>query len=53
MDENKQNKMNKGDKNVNTKIKRYCPVTESLEESLKEMKAIREGKMPKKLGMIY
>lgn len=33
---------------MNTKTERYCPVTESLEESLKEMKAIREGKIPKK-----
>jgi len=28
--------------------KRYCTPSESLEQSLKEMKLIREGKIPKK-----
>jgi len=27
---------------------RYCTVSESLEQGLKEMKLIREGKLPKK-----
>jgi hypothetical protein len=27
---------------------RYCTVAESLEQSLKEMKLMREGKLPKK-----
>lgn len=27
---------------------RYCPVSESLEDSVKEMKSIREGKLSKK-----
>lgn len=30
------------------KVERYCPISESLEESLKEMKLMREGKLPKK-----
>ncbi|HBJ2614378.1 TPA: hypothetical protein LA742_002870 [Clostridium botulinum] len=29
-------------------VQRYCPVSESLEESLKQMKAVRSGKMKKK-----
>jgi len=29
-------------------VQRYCPVSESLDESLKQMKAIRSGKMKKK-----
>lgn len=29
-------------------VERYCPVSESLEESLKEMKLIRKGNLPKK-----
>ncbi|HID0881130.1 TPA: hypothetical protein ACXDAY_002082 [Clostridium botulinum] len=29
-------------------VERYCTVSESLEESLKQMKAIRSGKMKKK-----
>lgn len=29
-------------------VQRYCTVSESLERSLKQMKAIRSGKMKKK-----
>lgn len=33
---------------LNMEEKRYCTVKESLIESCKEVKAIREGKLPKK-----
>ncbi len=42
------NKPVKGDEDMDTLIERYCPVSESLEESLKQMKLMREGKLPKK-----
>lgn len=29
-------------------VERYCTISESLEESLKQMKLMREGKMPKR-----
>lgn len=34
--------------NMNTAIERYCSVSQSLEESLQQMKLMREGKLPKK-----
>lgn len=40
--------LEKGGDDMNTTIERYCSVTESLTESLKQMKLIREGKLPKK-----
>jgi hypothetical protein len=52
MDKDKTNKnfspLDKGDDDMNVTIDRYCTVAESLEESLKQMKLIREGKLPKK-----
>ena len=41
-------KKDKGDKNMDITVERYCSITESLEESLRQMKLIREGKLPKK-----
>jgi hypothetical protein len=38
----------KEEKDMNTVVERYCSVAESLEESLKQMKLMREGKLPKK-----
>ena len=52
-DTDEKNENNKGDDGMNGTIERYCPVTESLEKSLKEMKAMREGKMPKKTWRQY
>ncbi len=40
-------KDNKERDNMDTAV-RYCPVSESLEDSLKQMKAIREGTLPAK-----
>ncbi|WP_242862919.1 hypothetical protein, partial [Clostridium botulinum] len=39
---------NKGEEIMENVVERYCTVSESLEESLKQMKAIRSGKMKKK-----
>ncbi len=39
---------NDGGKNMNAVVERYCTVSESLEESLKQMKLIREGNLPKR-----
>lgn len=33
---------------MNVTIERYCPISESIIESCKEVKLIREGKLPKK-----
>lgn len=38
----------KGDEGMDKVIERYCPITESLEESLKQMKMIRKGQLPRK-----
>lgn len=50
MDKNKvdNSKDNKEEKNMEAIIKRPCTVLESLEESLKEMQLMRQGKLPKK-----
>lgn len=45
---NNSNKDTEGDEDMDALVERYCPVSESLEESLKEMKLMREGKLPKK-----
>lgn len=37
----------KGVDDMDAVMERYCTVEKSLEESLKEMKLIREGKLPK------
>lgn len=34
-------------------VERYCTVSESLEESLKQMKQIRDGVLPKKTWREY
>lgn len=39
---------NKEEEIMENVVERYCTVSESLEESLKQMKAIRSGKMKKK-----
>lgn len=40
---------NGGNKMMNTQVDgRYCSISESLIESCKEVKLIREGKLPKK-----
>ncbi|HBJ1650324.1 TPA: hypothetical protein LA460_000228 [Clostridium botulinum] len=38
---------------MNTTTKRYCTVQESLEQSLKEMQLMRQGKLPKKTWKEY
>ena len=45
---NKINEEQRKDKEVidmKTMVERYCPITESLEESLKQMNLIRQGKL--------
>lgn len=53
VNENNVDKLNNSNKKEEEKhmdavVERYCPISESLEESLKQMKLIREGKLPKK-----
>lgn len=51
MDKKKNKEINcekvEGVDDMDTVMERYCTVEESLEKSLKEMKLIRQGKLPK------
>jgi len=42
-----------GGVDMNNTTERYCTVTESLEQSLKEMQLMRQGKLPKKTWKEY
>jgi hypothetical protein len=44
---------NNGGVSMSNTVERYCTVAESLEQSLKEMKLMREGKIPKKTWREY
>lgn len=41
-------KENKGDDNMTPPVERYCTIEESVKESAKEVKLMREGKLPKR-----
>lgn len=41
-------KTSKEDDVMDATIERYCPISESIIESCKEVKLMREGKLPKK-----
>jgi len=42
-----------GGVSMNNTVERYCTVAESLEQSLKEMQLMRQGKLPKKTWREY
>lgn len=42
------NTNDKGDGNMSPSIERYCTIEESIKESAKEVKLMREGKLPKR-----
>lgn len=42
------NKENKGDDAMTQPVERYCSIEESIRESCKEVKLMRDGKIPKR-----
>lgn len=44
----KKNKEERRSENMDNVLERYCTVSQSLEESLKQMKEMRKGNAPKK-----